>query len=481
MKRRKSTVSTMRAMWQQIRGELGKTVTLAWPVVAAELGWMGMGIVDTIFVGRLGPEAIGAVSLGTVLYFAVAVFGMGVLLGLDTLVSQAFGAEKLDDCHQWLVQGVYLCMVITPLIMGVLFAGIPLLTRLDIDRRVLDQAVPFLRVQIWSTLPLFLYAVFRRYLQAMGLVKPVMFALISANVINAFGNWILIYGNLGAPAMGVLGSGWSTGLSRVYMALVLIVYAVIQDREQATRLIRVRLTADVSKILKLVELGWPAAVHVMLEVGVFAAATTLVGMLDAVSLAAHHVVLDLSSVTFMVPLGLSSAAAVRVGQALGRGEPQAAGVAGWTAMGLGAVFMMVAGFIFALVPMTLVSIFTRDAAVIKMAISLMFIAAAFQIFDGLQGVSAGALRGAGDTRTPMVCHLIAHWLVGLPVGYVLAFSLGFGVVGMWIGLAFGLGLAGMFLLISWWRRARVLARGEFTLAGMSRAVEPELDVEISRC
>jgi MATE family multidrug resistance protein len=111
----------------------------------------------------------------------------------------------------------------------------------------------------------------------------------------------------------------------------------------------------------------------------------------------------------------------------------------------------------------------------------MFIAAAFQIFDGLQGVSAGALRGAGDTRTPMVCHLIAHWLVGLPVGYVLAFSLGFGVVGMWIGLAFGLGLAGMFLLISWWRRARVLARGEFTLAGMSRAVEPELDVEISRC
>jgi multidrug resistance protein, MATE family len=468
----------MGGSWQRVREELSKTVSLAGPVVAAELGWMGMGVVDTIFVGRLGAEAIGAVSLGTVLYFAVAVFGMGLLLGLDTLVSQAYGAGRLEDCHQWLVQGVYLCLMITPLVMGFLLLSSPLLMRLGIDSQVLDQAMPFLRVQIWSTLPLFLYSVFRRYLQAMGLVKPVMFALISANLINAFGNWVLIHGNLGLPAMGVVGSGWSTALSRVYMALVLVGYAVYVDWQRPTGLLRVRLVPQAMKIIKLIELGWPAAVHVVLEVGVFAAATTLVGMLDSISLAAHHVVLDIASVTFMVPLGLSSAAAVRVGQALGRSEPEAAGFAGWMAMALGAGFMTLAGVIFAVAPEALVSVFTTDRAVITTAISLMFVAAAFQLFDGLQGVATGAMRGTGDTRTPMLCTLIAHWFIGLPIGYLLAFPMRFGVIGLWAGLALGLAGAGVVLLAVWSRTASALARGEFTLAGVNRAGEPEFEVEL---
>jgi MATE family, multidrug efflux pump len=459
-------------------GELDKTVRLAGPVIAAELGWMGMGVVDTVFVGRLGAEAIGAVSLGTVLYFAVAVFGMGLLLGLDTLISQAYGAGRLGDCHQWLVQGVYLCLLITPLVMVFLLLSSPLLMQLGIDSRVLDQAMPFLRVQTWSTLPLFLYAVFRRYLQAMGLVKPVMVALVSANLINAIGNWALIYGNLGLPAMGVVGSGWSTALSRVYMAFALISYAVYVDWRWPTGFLQVRWLPQASKILKLIALGWPAAVHVVLEVGVFAAATTLVGMLDPVSLAAHHVVLDLSSVTFMVPLGLSSAAAVRVGQALGRGEPEAAAFAGWMAMGLGAAFMTVAGIIFAVVPGALVSIFTPDRAVITTAISVMFVAAAFQLFDGLQGVATGAMRGSGDTQTPMVCTLVAHWFVGLPLGYVLAFPMGFGVIGLWSGLALGLAGAGVVLLVAWFRKAQGLQRGEFQLAELNEAVKPGLEVEL---
>jgi MATE family multidrug resistance protein len=178
-------------------------------------------------------------------------------------------------------------------------------------------------------------------------------------------------------------------------------------------------------------------------------------------------VLDIASVTFMIPLGLSSAGAVRVGQALGRGEPSAAGHAGWTALALGAGFMACAGIVFAAVPRTLVSVFTTDPAVIATAGSLMLVAAAFQLFDGLQGVSTGAMRGTGDTHTPMVCNLVAHWCVGLPMGYLLGFGAGFGVVGLWAGLALGLAMAGIYLLAAWTRTARALARGEYVLAGLS--------------
>ena len=461
----------MRRIWRGFRVELMPTLSLAWPVVAGELGWMAMGVVDTIFVGRLGPEAIGAVSIGNMLYFAVAVFGLGLLLGLDTLVSQAFGARRLDECHRWLVQGVYLCLLLSPMLMGLLMAGVPLLGRLGLHPSVLEGAVPFLRVQIWSTFPLLLFIAFRRYLQAMGVVKPVMFALISANVINALGDWILIYGNWGAPAMGVVGSGWSTSVSRAYMAAVVIGYAVVADLRNPTGLMRVPLGLHPAEIIRLVKLGLPAAVHVTLEVGVFAVATALAGMLEPVDLAAHHVVLDISSVTFMIPMGLATAGAVRVGQALGRGEPTAAGHAGWTALLLGAGFMAFTGLVFATVPGTLVSAFTTDPAVIATAGSLMIVAAAFQLFDGLQGVSTGAMRGAGNTHTPMVCNLVSHWCIGLPIGYMLCFGAGFGVVGLWAGLAMGLAVAGTYLLSAWMRQARALARGDYVLAGAGLAEE----------
>jgi MATE family multidrug resistance protein len=457
----------MRRIWRGFRVELMPTLSLAWPVVAGELGWMAMGVVDTIFVGRLGAEAIGAVSIGNMLYFAVAVFGLGLLLGLDTLVSQAFGAGRLDECHRWLVQGVYLCLILAPMLMGLLLASVPLLGRLGLHPTVLEGAVPFLRTQIWSTVPLLLFFAFRRYLQAMGVVKPVMFALVSANAINALGDWILIYGNWGAPAMGVVGSGWSTLISRVYMASVVISYALVADLRKPSGLIRVSLALRPEQISRLVALGLPAAIHVTLEVGVFAVATALAGMLEPVDLAAHHVVLDISSVTFMIPMGLATAGAVRVGQALGRGEPTAAGHAGWTAMVLGTGFMACMGLLFATMPGTLVSAFTTDPAVIATAGSLMFVAAAFQLFDGLQGVSTGAMRGAGDTHTPMVCNLVSHWFIGLPIGYALCFGAGLGVFGLWSGLALGLATAGTYLLTAWTRKARALARGEYVLAGLA--------------
>lgn len=454
-----------RGGWAKWRVELGPLLTLAGPVVAAELGWMAMGVVDTIFVGRLGAEAIGAVSLGNAMYFAVAVFGMGLLLGLDTLVSQAYGAGRKGECHDWLVQGLWLGALVLPPALLLLWGVAHYSDRLGLHPAVLAEAKLYLWAAAWGTPALFAYAALRRYLQGMGLVKPLMLALVTANLVNVVADWALIYGHLGFPPLGVEGAGWATTGSRIYMAGFLLVFAIRHDLRNGGGLIRTSVIPRFGAMARLLQLGLPAALQVTLEVGVFAAATTLAGTLDPVSLAAHHVALGIASVSFMVPLGLASAGAVRVGQALGRGEPAAAGRAGWLALMLGAAFMTTAALVMVVFPRSLSAVFTTDSAVIAKAAGLMILAAAFQLFDGLQGVSTGAMRGAGDTRTPMLCNLVSHWGIGLPLGYLLTFHAGFGVFGLWIGLALGLGVAGTFLSLAWRRKAGALARGEFTLAG----------------
>lgn len=438
------------------RRELKPMVQLAGPIVLAELGWMTMAIVDTMMVGRLpnAAEAIGAVSLGSILFLAVAIFGTGILLGLDTLVSQAFGAGKMDDVHHSLLNGVYLSLALAPVLMGVAWLWVPLLRIVGISPAVLRLAIPYLAAIIWGTLPLLLYFVFRRYLQGMNLVNPVMFALVSANLVNLFGNWALIYGHLGAPAMGVRGSGWSTCIARTYMAAVLLGYILYHDHRKKAGLRQARRRPSLARIGRLITLGFPAGMQFSFEVGVFAVATALIGKLGPVPLASHQVALNTVSLTYMVPLGIASAAAVRVGQALGRGDSRAAGVSGWTALALGTGFMSCAALAFLLIPYYIVRLYTPDPLVIRAGAQLLFVAAFFQLFDGIQTVTTGALRGAGDTRSPMLCHLIAYWVVGLPLGYFLCFKMGWGAPGLWTGLCLALILIGMALLLVWYRTVR---------------------------
>ena len=431
-------------------------LALAGPVVLGELGWMAMGIVDTLMVGRLSPEAIGGAGIGSNTFLAVAMFGMGLLLGLDTLVSHAFGARRLDECHQWLWHGAVLAVLLT--------IPITLLVRLlvwsldywGLNPRVLPLTRDYLSVVGWSLLPLLLFASCRRYLQGINAVRPVMLALVSANLINAFVNWILIFGNLGAPAMGVRGAAWATVAARTYMVLFLIgVIAVRERRHDDSLLRRLPLPVETWRIRRLLSLGFPAASQLSLEVGVFATATALAGKLAPAPLAAHQISLNLAGATFMVPYGVSSAGAVRVGQALGRGDLEGAARAGWTALAIGVGFMVTAaaGFIFA--PRLLLGAFTADAGVIDVGVSVLMVAAFFQIFDGIQGVATGILRGLGDTRSPMIWNLAGHWLFGLPVGYSLCFGLGLGVVGLWVGLSIGLVAVAIALMIVWWKRIHV--------------------------
>lgn len=429
-------------------------LALAGPVVLAELGWIMMGIVDTIMVGRLGPEAIGAVGVGSSLFLALGVFGIGLLLGLDTLVSQAFGARRVDECHRWLHHGLVLACVLAPVMMLLAWIGIRTLGVWGFDPAVARLLKPYLTILIWSALPLLLYAALRRYLQAMNVVRPVMFALVSANLVNAAINWILVYGNLGAPALGVSGSAWATLAARVYMAAVLVGAVVAHDARHQTGLFHVAPVIEAARLWRLVRLGFPAAMQTVFEYGVFASATVFAGHLEPVALAAHQIVLNIAGFTFMVPFGLASASAVRVGQAIGRRDPAGAARAGWMALTLGVAFMAVAAAVFVLGPRALLGLFTRNTAVTEIGVALLLIAAVFQMFDGIQGVLTGALRGLGDTRTPMIWNLVGHWAFGLPLGYALCFWWTWGVRGLWIGLSAGLISVGAALLVVWSRRTR---------------------------
>lgn len=436
-----------------IRDELRPMLALAVPVVLGEIGWTAMGLVDTLMVGPLGPAAIGAVGLGSVVAVSIALFGMGVLLGLDTLVSQAFGAGRLDRCHYWLFQGSALaCVAAVPLTLASIGAAATL-PSWGLDPEVLAMAGPYVRTVTVSVLPLLLYTAFRRYLQAMNIVRPITLALVSANVVNVAVNWMLIYGRLGFPALGTTGAAWATVASRIYMTAMLLAAIVLNDRSRRAGLARVPRRLEWTAVRTLLALGVPSGLQILLEVGVFAAASALAGRLAPSALAAHQIALNVWSFVFMVPLGLNAAGAVRVGQAVGRRDPAGARRAGWAALALGAAFTTACAVAFLVAGRFLVEAFSRDPSVLSTGASLLAVAGLCLIFDGTQGISTGILRGLGETRVPMLTNLAGHWLVGLPLGYTACFVLGWGVRGLWVGLATGLVIVGCVLLATWHRRS----------------------------
>src|SRR5580658_8129592 len=321
-------------------------VRLALPLVFAEIGWMAMGVEDTMFVGRVNAQSIGAVGLGTMLFYGIGIFASGLLLGLDTLVSQSFGAGDDDDCRHSLISGVWLSLFLIPIVMGLIWALIPLLGAWGIDREVMLVTQPYLRVLNWSAPTLILFFGFRRFLQSISIVRPIMITLLTANLVNIFCNWLFVFGNWGMPAMGAEGSAWATFISRIYQAVVL--GAVILRNEP--RLLHMSWKPDFARVKELLRLGAPAAGQIGLETGVFAVVTVLIGKLGATPLAGHQIALTTVSMTYMMPLGISSAAAVRVGQAIGRGDPDGAARSGWTAIGFAAIVMSVAAVILLTIP-----------------------------------------------------------------------------------------------------------------------------------
>lgn len=426
---------------------------LAAPLALTELGWLGMAFIDTVMVGRLpdSASAIGAVSLGSTLFYTIGLFGSGIMLGMDTVVAQAYGARRLEDCHRSMWNSLYLACVLSPVLMLAILAVVPLFPHFGLDRALVAQTVPFLKALVWSTLPLTLYFALRRYLQSMHIVKPVVFALVSANLVNLAGNWVLVYGHLGVRARGVAGSGWSTCISRIYLVAVLAVAAVYYDRKRASGLWHASRKLELWRIRELLRLGLPAALQLLMEVSAFATATFLIGKLGAVPLAGHQIALNVASFTYMVPLGIGSAAAIRVGHAVGARDIHGAARAGWMALLFGASFMSCAGLTLFLFSRSIARVYTPELEVVNAGATLLVVAAVFQLFDGLQVVATGALRGAGNTRLAMLVNLAGYWAVGLPLGAYLCFRRNGGAVGMWIGLCLALVVIGSILVSGWSR------------------------------
>jgi len=435
------------------RGELRALLRLAIPVVLSELAWMMMSVVDTIMVGRLSPEAIGAVGLSSSLYYIPALFGTGLLLGLDTLVSQAHGRGDHIDCRKWVMQGIYIVLLFSVPVM-IIVQWIPaLLPRWGTNPAVASETAAYIRLLNWGTPWLLTYACFRRYLQGMHIVKPVTFALVTANIVNLVGNWLLIYGKFGLPVMGVRGSALSTVLARVYMAGFLIAVAVWQEHKAGGSFFARFPLPNKKRILRILQLGGPAATQMIFEIGAFGGATVIAAKLSADSLAAHQIALNIASVTYMVPLGISAAAAVAVGHNIGARNPARARRTGYLAIGVATSFMALMAILLTVFPHQIVWIYSPDPRVMAIGAPLLALAAAFQIFDGIQTATTGCLRGLGYTKAPMILNFIGYWIIGLPLGYWLCFTGNLGVYGVWIGLTIALVFIATLILLEWRRKA----------------------------
>ena len=455
-----------------IRAELPPLLALAVPLIFGELGWIAMSVVDTAMLGRAPNSALALASsaLAQVLFNTLA-FGIGgVLLALDTLISQALGEGDQPGANRWLWHGVVMAVSLAVLLMVAVAVMPALLLRLPVDHAVLAGAVPALRGLNYGVLPLLLYFALRRYLQAAHHGRLIMAALISANIINALGDWLLIYGHhwvlaahaVNVPAFGVEGSSWATSLARLYMMLFLLAALAWADRREVYGLGQTPLQLQLRDIRRMLALGAPVGAQIFIEVAIFALATSVIATFGPVPLAGHEIALECASTTFMVPLAISGATSVRVGHAIGRarvglGELECIAAAGWSGILVGAGFMLSSALTFILIPAPIARIFTHDAPVVAAAAPLLMVATGFQFFDGLQSTATGALRGTGRTLAPLLIQIVCFWIVGMPLGVVFAFVLHGRAVGVWWGLSTGLILASLALLWQWHRLSRAPA------------------------
>ncbi len=433
------------AEWYPRRSDFRALISLALPVVVVQVGMMLMGVVDTLMVGRLSPEALAAVALGNLYGMAVSLLAQGILLAIDPLVAQAVGAEDHGAIARSVQRALVLALVLSlPASVFLLFGG-PVLTALGQPAAVVPLADTYARLLIPGVLPFLAFGVGRQALQALGHLRPVVVTILLANVVNVLLNWGLIFGRLGLPELGVAGSSIATSASRWFMALTLLVLGGRHLRGYLRPWLRESL--DPGALGRMARLGLPIGLQFELEFSAFGGVALLAGSLGTIQVASHQIAINLASLTYMVPLGVSAAAAVLVGRAVGRGRPDDARRQGVATLATGAGFMAATAVLFLAVPSLLARLYSADPAVVALAAALIPLAGLFQIFDGIQVTAIGVLRGVGDTRTPFVVTLMGYWLVGMPLGMLLGLRAGLGAVGLWWGLVSGLAAVATVLLV----------------------------------
>jgi MATE family multidrug resistance protein len=444
------------------RDEIRATLSLAWPIILTNVSQSLIQATDVAMLGWAGPRTLAAAMLGVNLYVAFLIFGMGLVSAVSPMIARELGARRhsVRDVRRTVRQAMWAAVAIAIPVWVVLWQGGPILAAIGEDPRLAAGAGRFLHAVQWSLLPALFYLILRSFVAA--LERPVWSLVVGLCGVlwNAFFDYGLIFGHFGLPRLGLAGAGISSTSANVFMCLAM---ALVVTRHRIFR--RYRLFGrfwrpDWERFRDVWRLGLPIAVTLALEITIFNLAVLLMGLIGADAIAAHAVALQLAAFTFMVPLGLGQAVTVRVGLAYGRRDRHGIARAGWTAFALGVSFMTLMAIVMLSFPHALVAIFLdpadpANAPVAALAVSYLFIAALFQIFDGAQAVGAGMLRGLHDTRVPMVYAGFGYWVVGLLTAIGLAFGLGWKGVGIWIGLAAGLAVVAVLMLGRWIRRERL--------------------------
>ena len=443
-------ISGMHLVWKELR----LTLALALPMIVGQVSQMLIGISDNAFIGRIGTVPLAAAAFTYSLFTLFYLVSIGLLLPVAVLTARDHGAGNDAGCAVWLRHGKALALAVG-LTSFALLAGLSTqLDRFGQPPEVVAVMNPFFLLIGASLIPVLYFQVQRQYLDALG--RPwVGTSIMLADIgLNALFNWMLIWGHLGAPALGLTGSGLATLLAR-WIAVGIIALWLRRTRSGAANLTP---RLERARFREMLAIGVPAAGCLLFESGAFGTAALMMGWLSATALAAHQIALSCAALTFMCPLGLSMAASIRISRARGEGRNELLRPIGFGALGFSSAIMLVFATVFMTGGALLARAFTEDGAVIALATHLLMVAALFQLFDGGQVVASGALRGLTDVKVPTVITFIAYWLVSLPVAYLLAFRYGFGPVGVWIGLASGLFSAAVLLI---WRFHRKTASIKF--------------------
>jgi MATE family multidrug resistance protein len=446
-----------RPLWP---GETRSLLRLGGPLIAAQVANIAIQTTDVVMVGWLGPQPLAANALALAAMAPLMFFGQGVMMAVAPMAAQAIGAHRRREARRAVRQGLWVGLALSALVIPLLLRMEDILRAIGQDPALTAGAGRYLSAAAFAYAPMILFAALRGFLSAHGESRIVLVATLLGVAVNALGNYALIFGNFGLPALGLLGAGISTVATHAAIFAAVLLHAVRARRYRRYALLARFHRADWPRFLTILRLGAPIGVLLAAETGLFAGAALLMGWLGAQALAAHAVALQLASITFMIPLGLSHATTVRVGLAHGGLDRPRAAAAAWSAMALTLGFMALAAAAFLLIPGPLVALFldptqAEAAAPSALAASFLAIAAVFQLVDGAQVSAAAALRGLGDTATPMAIALCGYWAIGLPSGWALAFPLGLEGAGVWWGLAVGLSAAAALL---GWRLASLLRR-----------------------
>ncbi len=426
------------------RIELRQLLRLAGPLAAAQAGNQIMGLVDLAVVGRLGARELGAAGLGNAIFFTISILGMGLVFGVDPMISQAFGGQDPVRARHVLWQGIWLALGVTVVLTIPLLVSPMLLSLFQVTPSLRPIAIQFLLVRTPGLGPILLFLVVRAYLQAQHVTWPMVIATLIGNVFNLVSDIVLVFGWGPFPRMGVAGAALSSDLGGV-LQLAIVAWTV-KSIHLPPHDAGVLHHPKWPEIRQAISIGLPIGVQLAAEIGIFALVGLLAGHLGTIDLAAHQLVLAFASLTFTVAVGVASAGSVRVGLAVGARDQARTRTAGFAAFLGGVCWMLAGASVFAFFPRAVARLLTDQQTVITAAVPILLVAAVFQLSDGMQAIGAGVLRGAGDTTFPLISNLVGHWLIGLPIAIYLGFHRNMGIVGLWWGLCAGLTVVAALLL-----------------------------------